>query len=74
MVSIILYSYQLYSQMQSMMNIEQQFLHKIGNETEKPPKELIISQTDENELKQQAKSKEIKNLVDQIPEGIYRWM
>ena len=40
-----------------MMNIEQKFLHMIGNETEKSPKELIISQTDENELKQQAKAK-----------------
>ena len=57
MVQIILCSYQLYSQIQSMMNIEKAFLQKIGSETEKPPKELIISQTNENELKQQAKSK-----------------
>ena len=33
------------------------------------PKDLIISQTNETELKQQAKNKEIKNLMGGIPSG-----
>ena len=51
------------------MQIQKVFLKKIGYEMELQPKDLIISQTNETELKQQAKNKEIKNLMGGIPSG-----
>lgn len=49
--------------------MEQKFLKRVGYNTENSPKEMIISQTNEEELWNQSKSKEIHRLSDGIPEG-----
>ena len=52
------------------MEMEDRFIGKLGCQLESSPKELIISQTNEEQLRQQAKEKDIHLLQHGIPESI----
>ena len=51
------FSYRLYMEIQSLMEVENVFLKRLGFQLDKKPKELLMSLTNEEELKNESKNK-----------------